>query len=1022
MNSRPHAPSLTAQTSPAYPSKRARRDSDDGDSPPHPASPPAKSPTSTVSSFRNVSACNRCRSRKNKCDQKLPACTSCERAKVKCVGYDTILKQEVPRSYVYYLESRVSYLESQLQKANIEFAPAEIFDLKANGHRTHSPADGASQSQSISGDAPSSQPKSSEGLVRSQKDNDTEKLENLMSNIGMVSVQGASDPRYLGSTSGISFARVVFAAVKNSVSGSSSSERGGVRSSKTSGEATTSSSSSSETTTLRDSCFGLHAKPVFNKAPFPDRPLALKLVTLYFEHANPQIPILHRGEFMALFDRVYASQARKTPRELYMLNIVFAIGAGIYLRDADGDDGREQGRSSDPGNSRPSTQQGKRLNAHQHQPEEYHASAIVHLETFLGSSPASDRPDGFGGGLEELQAVLLLAGFALLRPVAPGLWYIIGVAVRLGIDLGLHYEDGIGIDTGRPTAGNNPAASDSAKDASQRQVSRKIDARERGRREWVRDLRRRLWWCVYSFDRLVSTCVGRPFGITDQVITTEFPSLLDDAYITPQGFLDPPQMDETPSYKHVSYHYFRLRLLQSEIMGVLQYQLAQQVRASRDDSRDEFIHTQLPSPYLQRFDSFRAWRKDVDQRLGEWRDSAPSKEETGVMFSHTFLELNYWQAVIMLYRQSLSVPATLAQELSSEDDVSSPSLVSLEDGDDEQEVFMKVAEAGQKVLQIYRQLHRVNLVNYTYLATHHLFMAGLSSEMSTLDEVDFTVLAAHSVLGDLMDKCPPAEACRDAFKRMSKVTIQMCQRTTGFGSQAGASLSKGHRRDLPNQVASAEGEFKERMGPAGAVNPTYGMPASMNRRQDQTSPSERSQRPPTRFDMNLGDLYAQEDLNARSMAEPGNDDMMTGFSNNDAATEMASRVRQSNQQSFNEPSQAQTGMHQQSLEPHIEGSPHSSGLTSFDLSVMDYMDAGSNQGEEFGSGQGGFGIGTGTGYGSGGAATSAGLDLGFGIAGLGDPMGEHDWSEGFGIDLFNGFYFGPGGGLGGMGGNDENEG
>lgn len=39
-----------------------------------------------------------------------------------------------------------------------------------------------------------------------------------------------------------------------------------------------------------------------------------------------------------------------------------------------------------------------------------------------------------------------------------------------------------------------------------------------------------------------------------------------------------------------------------------------------------------------------------------------------------------------------------------------------------------------------------------------------------MDEVDFTILAATSVLGDLIPKCPPAEACRDAFDRMSKGT------------------------------------------------------------------------------------------------------------------------------------------------------------------------------------------------------------------------------------------------------------
>lgn len=52
------------------------------------------------SNFRNVSACNRCRLRKNRCDQKLPSCASCEKANVACVGYDPITKKEIPRRLV----------------------------------------------------------------------------------------------------------------------------------------------------------------------------------------------------------------------------------------------------------------------------------------------------------------------------------------------------------------------------------------------------------------------------------------------------------------------------------------------------------------------------------------------------------------------------------------------------------------------------------------------------------------------------------------------------------------------------------------------------------------------------------------------------------------------------------------------------------------------------------------------------------------------------------------------------------
>jgi hypothetical protein len=641
------------------------------------------------------------------------------------VGYDPITKREIPRSYVFYCETRIAYLENLLRENSIPFQDAEDFNpafVSNGGSVTPRPISAAPPPRNGNINPTAAQAKEESDKY------DREKLTKLVSNIGMVSVQGASDPRYLGSTSGISFARVVFAAVKSSVSGSSS-ERGSNRGAKAATNVVDSG------TSMRDSFFGLQTKPTIRQAPFPDRELGSRLVELYFEHANPQIPILHRGEFMVMFERVYASGERhRTSRESYMLNIVFAIGAGIILgsSDSEGSPTSDHGRSPTKSRSSPPSSKKRRLAGHQHQPEEYHASAIVHLENFLGSSPAADRPDGFGGGLEELQAVLLLAGFALLRPVAPGLWYIVGVAVRLGVDLGLHYEDGVGIDgagaedqtagtaffksegNGNTTAasGGNPS---------------KIDAKERGRRQWVRDLRRRLWWCVYSLDRLVSTCVGRPFGITDQIVTTEFPSLLDDRYITKEGFLEPPVHQEKPTYKIVAHHYFRLRLLQSEILQVLQHRQAQQARASGANRSNEFMHTKLPSPFLINFESFRAWRVDIDRRLLEWKDSAPTQMDAGVQFSPLFLELNYWQALIMLYRQSLVVPSGLQEELGNTgSDMGSPSMSNLEEREDEDLVFLKVAEAGQKVLKLYRQLHRVHLVNYTFLATHHLFMAGIS--------------------------------------------------------------------------------------------------------------------------------------------------------------------------------------------------------------------------------------------------------------------------------------------------------
>lgn len=290
--------------------------------------------------------------------------------------------------------------------------------------------------------------------------------------------------------------------------------------------------------------------------------------------------------------------------------------------------------------------------------------------------------------------------------------------MRLATDLGLHYEDDRDLENSNQDGSPSTEQNDDSR-------SRQNSIQERGKRLWVRDMRRRLWWCTYSFDRLVSTCVGRPFGISDQVITTELPSLLDDDYITPMGLLEPHPDRAQPSYKHVAHHYFRLRLLQSEILQVLQYNQAQLAKASVPNNHPD-MHIHLPSPFLVQFDSFRSWRINIDKKLYQWKTTAPSRQETGVAFSTEFLELNYWQAIIMLYRQSLSVPTMFEGEYNTSNEVNSPTSFQAELREDEDRIYLKVAEAGQKILRIYRQLHLNGLVSYTYLSTHHLFTAGIS--------------------------------------------------------------------------------------------------------------------------------------------------------------------------------------------------------------------------------------------------------------------------------------------------------
>ena len=221
------------------PHKRARLSSSNTGDPPSLGSvaPPAltsysssldapSQPATASSSFRNVSACNRCRVRKNRCDQNLPACSSCERVGVKCTGFDPITKREIPRTYVYYLESRVSYLEDLLTAHGIGYGAPQEFDLGAKPieHHPHNRYSDNATTRATR-EVRTSLPNVDVG----DKQNESEKLDKLVSNIGLVSVQGTSDPRFLGSTSGISFARVVFAAVKSSLPSGTSGRKGSER-------------------------------------------------------------------------------------------------------------------------------------------------------------------------------------------------------------------------------------------------------------------------------------------------------------------------------------------------------------------------------------------------------------------------------------------------------------------------------------------------------------------------------------------------------------------------------------------------------------------------------------------------------------------------------------------------------------------------------------------------------------------------------------------------------------------------
>lgn len=108
--------------------------------------------------------------------------------------------------------------------------------------------------------------------------------------------------------------------------------------------------------------------------------------------------------------------------------------------------------------------------------------------------------------IENIEAMALLVVYHLRSASSHGLWYIIGLAMRTAIDLGLHRK-----------------------------------ANEINLDPWTAQMRRRLFWTIYYLERVISMSLGRPFSIADRQIDLPLPVDVDDDVQDPAILTAPPR-------------------------------------------------------------------------------------------------------------------------------------------------------------------------------------------------------------------------------------------------------------------------------------------------------------------------------------------------------------------------------------------------------------------------------------------------------------------------------------------------
>ncbi|KAL3462670.1 fungal-specific transcription factor domain-containing protein [Aspergillus heterothallicus] len=232
-------------------------------------------------------ACERCYSRKTKCDRRLPQCTSCIKSKSPCRYQNKRRDRQLQQGYLKSVETRLQLLEQENE------------ELRRNSaaHVSLAEQDIASRS-----------PESTRGSVRHLQHRVDLQTSPVQSG-GPTQQSPSEEARYLGSSNGVDFVDVVERVVE-----SSSQSTGGLF-----GRVTDSHRAPERV-----------ALPAISEpVALVDQSLAMPLIQSYFEHWHLTFPLLYRPAFMEMVRQMYADPGiyRQDEAAAFAFDIVLALGS-----------------------------------------------------------------------------------------------------------------------------------------------------------------------------------------------------------------------------------------------------------------------------------------------------------------------------------------------------------------------------------------------------------------------------------------------------------------------------------------------------------------------------------------------------------------------------------------------------------------------------------------------------------------------------------------------------------------------
>ncbi|OQV09720.1 Fungal specific transcription factor domain-containing protein [Cladophialophora immunda] len=381
-----------------------------------------------------------------------------------------------------------------------------------------------------------------------------------------------------------------------------------------------------------------YSSPEMAKTVLPAEPLGRSLLAAYLSHDHLAFPYLHPKKLINTLTSMYAEEKyyESHPVEAFSLDMIFAIATVQVHRFS--------------WQSLPDA-------------ETYHERAISKLGIVLES-----------GGLVALQTIMLLCQYRMLSvsySTSASLWHLLGMATRLGIELGLHREA-----IYRVPVGLSPTNEDHVK-------------QELG-------IKRRCFWSLFQMDRIVSNTLGRPVSINLLEIDTEHPAVEDDGDASwgpspsVEDMLQYPHWPaNTKIFNHITWH----RIITGKILSNLH-----NVPKSR-----------MPDPQ-----TCLAIKQQLAEELDQWRAgvaslplidvSATRSKDKSNYRTREWYNLLYHNCILMLHRP----------------------IHSLQDIPQTSEVLTQIYYSSQQSISSYAELHKARKINYAWVTLHAVFLVGLS--------------------------------------------------------------------------------------------------------------------------------------------------------------------------------------------------------------------------------------------------------------------------------------------------------